>query len=1179
VVSTWVGTNDTPASGYWSPTNNTAPSNMVQVSADLYDGGGVGDGDLTQETRYPGGSAAARVAQDFYDWRDRLVASKAGVQSSENDGTHRPILYNELDNLGEVTAVDQYDGDGVTITATNGVPNKPSASLLRAYQTAAYDDQGRVYLATTYSVDQSLGTISSTGLATNTWYDHRGDVIKVSHPGGLVDKSAYDGAGRVTVSYVSDGGGDSTWADAGNVTGDKVLSQTETQYDADGSPIQVTDRERFDNTTATGALGNPTTSPKARVYYSTSYYDAAERLTAAVDVGTNGGTAYTRPGTVPAASDTVLVTLTGYNPAGWVQAVTDPRGLVTQTSYDNLGRTTKTIEDYTDGNPTNNTNKTTEYTYDGDNHVLTVKADMPGALYETTGYVYGVTTATGSTVNSNDVLAATQYPDKTTGNPSSSEQETYTVDALGEMLTYTDRNGTVHGYTYDVLGRLTADAVTTLGAGVDGSVRRLTTAYDTGDRPYLYTSYDAATGGNVVNQVQDAYNGLGQLITEYQATGGAVNTSSTPKVQYAYSQMAGGANHSRLVSLTYPNGRVLNYNYTTGLSDTVSRVNSISDSSATLEAYSYMGLNTVVDWSHPQIGIDLTYIKRTGEPTGDAGDQYTGLDRFGRVVDQRWIVTATGVATDRFQYGYDRDGNRLYRSNLVNHAFDELYHANGPANGNDGLGQIQAFAQGTLSDTNSDGIPDTVANPSQTQSWSYDALGNWTSVTTNGTAQTRNANQQNQYTALSGQTTPGYDHDGNTTTDQNGNTLVYDAWNRLVQVKSGGTQLEAYTYDALGRRVTLNPGTLTSLYYSSAWQVLEEQAGGVTQAQYVWSPVYVDALVERDRGSERLYVQQDANWNVTAIVNGAGAVVERYTYDPFGAVTVYDSGYTVRPGGSIYSWVYLYQGRCLDNASGNYDFRERDVNSTLGRPIQPDPLGLVPDTNYYRWEGNDPPRYYDPLGLELPHGNTYPGEPGWYYGLFYALPRNGSQTYSGLDVARVLGFRRYKSLWPWDYSATDEYLQLKSGCVGLNAIRLGLVRGGSQFQIQGVRCFCDVESAKKNQAHHTINDSRTSVLFAVQTSNSTAAMSKYLKHSKDCGGHQCEYDTKKLSLLELADYNFATAIQDATGKVLYWEWMPSGSMANPDLRTAHTTELPEGYRTTMYCSVEIANHPYAPPRR
>ena len=135
----------------------------------------------------------------------------------------------------------------------------------------------------------------------------------------------------------------------------------------------------------------------------------------------------------------------------------------------------------------------------------------------------------------------------------------------------------------------------------------------------------------MVNQVQRAYNGLDQLTTEYQAQGGAVNLSTTPKVQYAYSEMASGANNSRLVSMTYPNGRVLNYNYAAGIDNTISRLTSISDTSATLESYKYLGLTTVVERDHPQSGVNLTYISQTSS-TGDAGDKYTGLDRFGRVV-------------------------------------------------------------------------------------------------------------------------------------------------------------------------------------------------------------------------------------------------------------------------------------------------------------------------------------------------------------------------------------------------------------------------------------------------------------------------------------------------------------------------------------------------------------------
>src|SRR5262249_36954479 len=152
---------------------------------------------------------------------------------------------------------------------------------------------------------------------------------------------------------------------------------------------------------------------------------------------------------------------------------------------------------------------------------------------------------------------------------------------------------------------------------------------------YLFTSYDAASSGNVVNQVQQGYNGLGQLTVEYESHSGVVNTSTTPKVQYAYSEMTGGANHSRLITVTYPNGRSLSFTYASGLDSTISRLSAIVDGSTTLESYSYLGLGTVVKRAHPEPGVDLTYIKQSGESNGDAGDQYTGLDRFGRVVDQR----------------------------------------------------------------------------------------------------------------------------------------------------------------------------------------------------------------------------------------------------------------------------------------------------------------------------------------------------------------------------------------------------------------------------------------------------------------------------------------------------------------------------------------------------------------
>ena len=58
---------------------------------------------------------------------------------------------------------------------------------------------------------------------------------------------------------------------------------------------------------------------------------------------------------------------------------------------------------------------------------------------------------------------------------------------------------------------------------------------------------------------------------------------------------------------------------------------------------------------------------QTGDTSSstDGGDEYTGLDRFGRVIDQNYVNTSTGDSTDRFQYTYDRDGNVLSKTNLV----------------------------------------------------------------------------------------------------------------------------------------------------------------------------------------------------------------------------------------------------------------------------------------------------------------------------------------------------------------------------------------------------------------------------------------------------------------------------------------------------------------------------------
>jgi hypothetical protein len=45
------------------------------------------------------------------------------------------------------------------------------------------------------------------------------------------------------------------------------------------------------------------------------------------------------------------------------------------------------------------------------------------------------------------------------------------------------------------MGRVVSDAVTRLGSGVDGSVRRIEYAYSSQGNTYLITSFDAASSG------------------------------------------------------------------------------------------------------------------------------------------------------------------------------------------------------------------------------------------------------------------------------------------------------------------------------------------------------------------------------------------------------------------------------------------------------------------------------------------------------------------------------------------------------------------------------------------------------------------------------------------------------------------------------------------------------------
>lgn len=62
-------------------------------------------------------------------------------------------------------------------------------------------------------------------------------------------------------------------------------------------------------------------------------------------------------------------------------------------------------------------------------------------------------------------------------------------------------------------------------------------------------------------------------------------------------------------------------------------------------------------------------ILREGEPSGesdgDAGDQSIGFDRFGRVVDPRWIGDVAATAWVRIRYWFDPKNPHQYSKDVL----------------------------------------------------------------------------------------------------------------------------------------------------------------------------------------------------------------------------------------------------------------------------------------------------------------------------------------------------------------------------------------------------------------------------------------------------------------------------------------------------------------------------------
>jgi len=275
-----------------------------------------------------------------------------------------------------------------------------------------------------------------------------------------------------------------------------------------------------------------------------------------------------------------------------------------------------------------------------------------------------------------------------------------------------------------------------------------------------------------------------------------------------------------------------------------------------------------------------------------------------------------------------------------------------------------------------------IVTPTANWTIGYDANGNRTGFTLNGTTSTYTTETTSN--RLSSIANPArsfaYDPAGNTLSDTGiAYTATYGLDNRLATLTRAGVTT-SFNYDAAGQRVRKVTGTSKPHFaYDQNGQLLGEynSSGGVLQ-EFVWLGGTLVAVLSNSTTAEpRVYYAYSDHLNAPrVIVNAAGDVRWRWISEPFGTT----------PAESIPNSLenlvvnLRFPGQYFDKESGlSYNYF-RDYDGTTGRYVQSDPIGLAGGLNTYSYANGNPLRFSDPYGLwgmDDMYGAVYDWTGGW----------------------------------------------------------------------------------------------------------------------------------------------------------------------------------------------------------
>jgi RHS repeat-associated protein len=198
-----------------------------------------------------------------------------------------------------------------------------------------------------------------------------------------------------------------------------------------------------------------------------------------------------------------------------------------------------------------------------------------------------------------------------------------------------------------------------------------------------------------------------------------------------------------------------------------------------------------------------------------------------------------------------------------------------------------------------------------------------------------------------------YDQNGNLIKQTNPNiSYVYDAFNRLIKRLEDNKET-SFVYDAFGRCLhIIDENCNQQLIYQKDQEIGCVKDSKICEFRLLHPEKVVDKSFVLEFNDEIYFPIQDNYYNISAIQNQDGRVVQYYKYTSFGEKKVWGELSIVNP------WGFANRRDIL----GLTLFSHRFYNPKMMRWLSPDPLGFRDGLNLYLYNHNNPYYYRDPDG-------------------------------------------------------------------------------------------------------------------------------------------------------------------------------------------------------------------------